>query len=103
MKKLVAASCDTDWLFPLGNNLCAKRTVYFEACGLPQTLFYFYGGINMALRVKGDSENKFMREYCFIDNHNTPVFAETKSKWTILMMEDYPYSRPTSPLLIEVK
>ena len=34
----------------------------------------------MALRVKGDSENKFMREYCFIDNHNTPVFAETKSK-----------------------
>ena len=57
----------------------------------------------MALRVKGDSENKFMREYCFIDNHNTPVFAETKSKWTILMMEDYPYSRPTSPLLFEVK
>lgn len=57
----------------------------------------------MALRAKGDSENKFMREQCFTDHHSSPEFAKTKSKWTILMTEDYPYSRPTGPPPFEGK
>lgn len=63
--------------FHLENNLCAKRTVYTLRLVVYHRP-YFYGGINMALKGRRfDSENKFMREYCF---NNTPVFAETKSK-----------------------
>lgn len=88
-------------LFLLGNNLHIEKCLHYEAWSLPQTLFYFYSGINTALRAKGDSENKFMREHCFTDNHNTQEFAKTKSKWAILMTEDYPFSRPTSPSHLE--